>query len=189
MEVLITPVALAPPLHLIRNRSRNEGWNLWVEWCVSSWRPWFWPVHSTCYIHSIYCSCIISNKKALSKRHKSQTLVWQWWCVRCYDTLILSCWVSNVHFNFIVHDSLYYKMDKGTVWHCALVSCTPSQSIGLFFLCALFWCWVSLCAPFTIFSIEFYFIMVFIMIVATIIGIFMAILFVLNYTLMLSVTK
>ena len=58
----------------------------------------------------------------------------------------------------------------------------PSQSIGLVFGCALFWCWVSLGAPVTISLIGFYFIMIFIMIVVTIIGIFMAINYFLNYT-------
>ena len=49
---------------------------------------------------------------------------------------------------------------------------------------ALFWSWVSQCAPFTISLIEFYFIMIFIMILVTIIGIFMTILYFLNYTFM-----
>ena len=56
------------------------------------------------------------------------------------------------------------------MWHRALVGCTPSQSIGLFLGCALFWCWVSVCVPFTISLIEFYFIVNFIMIVVTIMG-------------------
>ena len=71
-------------------------------------------------------------------------------------------------------------MDIGTMWHCTLVSSTPSQSKGLFFRCALFWYWVSLGAPVTISLIEFYFIMIFIM---TIIGIIMAIDYFLDYTL------
>ena len=33
--------------------------------------------------------------------------------------------------------------------HCALVSCTPSQSIGLVLGHALFWYWVSSCIPFS----------------------------------------
>ena len=48
---------------------------------------------------------------------------------------------------------------------------------------------MSFSAPFTISMIKFYFIMIFIMIVVTIIGIFMAILYILNYTFRLSVTK
>ena len=86
-------------------------------------------------------------------------------------------------FSCIVQYSLYHNMDIGTMWHCTLVSSTPSQSMGLVLGCALFWCWVSLGAPVTISLIYFYFIMIFIMIVVTIIGIFMAIDYFLNNTL------
>ena len=88
-------------------------------------------------------------------------------------------------FNCIIKYSLYHYMDIGNTWHCALVDCTPSQSIGLVFVPALFCCWVSLCIPFTRSLIEFYFIMI----VVTIIDIFIAIIVILNYTLRLSVTK
>ena len=37
--VLITPMALAHPLHPIRSMSRKKRRNLRVGWCVSSWRP------------------------------------------------------------------------------------------------------------------------------------------------------
>ena len=83
----------------------------------------------------------------------------------------------------IVQDSLYHNMDTGTMWHCALVACTPSHSIGLFMGYALFWYWVALRAPFTISLIKFYFIMFLIMIVVIIVETSMAILFILNYTL------
>ena len=55
-------------------------------------------------------------------------------------------------------------MDIGTIWHCALVSCTPSQSMWLVlgYVGGLF----------TVILIECYFIMIFIMIVGNIIGIF-----------------
>ena len=61
---------------------------------------------------------------------------------------------SMVYFNCILQDYLYYNMDRGTMIHCALDSCTPSQSKW----CALFWCWVSLCVLFTNSFIECYFI-------------------------------
>ena len=80
-------------------------------------------------------------------------------------------------------------MDIGTMSHCALVSCTASQSVGLFFGCMLLWWRMPLCAPFTIFLIEFYFISIFIMIVVTIIWNFKVILFTWNYTFRLSVSK
>ena len=78
---------------------------------------------------------------------------------------------------------LYHNMIIGTMWHYALVSSTPSQSIGQVLGCALFWCWVSLGAPVTISLIELYFNMIFIMTIVTIIGVFMAINYFSNYTL------
>ena len=62
-----------------------------------------------------------------------QELVWPWRCVWWHVTVFLTCLVSNVYFKYKVQD--YHKMDIGTMWHCALVSCTPSQSIGLFSGC------------------------------------------------------
>ena len=61
---LITPMALAHPLHPIDNRSRNKRRNLWVGRCVSSWWPWF-PSRSSVliymyiylYVHSLYEFC------------------------------------------------------------------------------------------------------------------------------------
>ena len=114
--------------------------------------------------------------------------LWLWvtrcycWCIGWFDTVIVSCLVSSVHFSCIVQYSLYHNMAIGTMCHCALVSSTPSQSIELVLGCALFWRWVSLGAPVTS-LIELYFIMIFIMIVVTIIGIFMVIHYFLNYTL------
>ena len=70
-------------------------------------------------------------------------------------------------------------MDRGNMWHCTLVSSTPSRSIGLFYGCALVWFWVPLGAPVTISLIYFYFIMI----VVTIIGIFLPIHYFSNYTL------
>ena len=61
----------------------------------------------------------------------------------------------------------------------------PSQSKALFLGCALFGCWVSLGVLVTNSLIECYFIMI----IATIIGIFVAILFYLNYTFGLSLTS
>ena len=74
MGVLITPMALTHRLHPIKCKSRNKRRNLWVGWCVSSWRSLFWPVHSIYYIHT-------------SKRHTSQTLVWPCWCIGWFDTV------------------------------------------------------------------------------------------------------
>ena len=70
-------------------------------------------------------------------------------------TMHLICILDNWNqfflrdFKCIVQDNLCYNMYAGTMWHCALVSCTPSLSMGLFFGCTLFRCWVQLCVPFT----------------------------------------
>ena len=43
--------------------SRNNHRNLWIEWCVSSWRPWFGAVCPICYfIHTLYQSCSLSDQ-------------------------------------------------------------------------------------------------------------------------------
>ena len=68
MGVLMTPIPLAHPLHPIKSRSRNKRRNLWVGWCVSSWRPWFWPVHSFYYIHTTHNSRILTNSIILFLR-------------------------------------------------------------------------------------------------------------------------
>ena len=111
----------------------------------------------------MYNGCIEINP--VQEKYTYQELVWPWaWgYIGWYGIIILSCLDSTVYFNCIVQDSLYHNMDIGTVWHCALVSCIPSQPVMLVFGCVLIWCWVSVCVRFT----NSYFIMM----VATIIGI------------------
>ena len=53
---LITPMALAHPLHPIDNRSRNKRRNLWVGRCVSSWWPSFPSRNSVLIYMYIYIS-------------------------------------------------------------------------------------------------------------------------------------
>ena len=118
----------------------------------------------------------------LKRNRRSEQLVnrWEWkfeWMLLLIITKISNCGtineikcnmlVWNVYFNYIVQYSLYHNIDIGTMWHWALVSCTPSQSIGLVLGCAFFWCSVSSCVPLNNSSIEFYSIMI----VVTIIGI------------------
>ena len=57
-----------------------------------------------------------------------------WMICYCY------CFRSGFKCNFscIVQFSLYHNMVIGIMWHCTLVSSTPSQSMGLVFGCALF---------------------------------------------------
>ena len=82
-----------------------------------------------------------------------------WRCVAWYDIVIISWLVSNVYFNCIDPDAIYYDMNIATVWHCTSVSHTPPLSIGRIFVCALFWCWVSICDLVSNSLIDCYFIM------------------------------
>ena len=104
--------------------------------------------------------------------------MWPGWCIGWFDTVIVSCLVSCVHFKCIVQYSLCHDMDM-TLYIGQQHPITVYRTV--FWGCTLFWCWVSLGVPVTISLIELYFIMVFIMIVVTIIGIFIAIHYFLNY--------
>ena len=68
MGVLITPMAMAYPLHPIKSRSKTKRRNLRDGWYGSSWRPWFWPVHSIYYIHATHYSRILTNWNILFLR-------------------------------------------------------------------------------------------------------------------------
>ena len=98
--------------------------------------------------------------------------------------LFFYAWVINVYFNCKVQDFLYHDMDLSTMQHCTLLSCTPTQSIGLVLGCALPCYWVSLCVPFTNSLIQLYLIRK-----IEIIGIFAAILFISNDMYRFSVAK
>ena len=171
----------------------KAGWEISLEICgLDDVFHWCWPIFSIYHIHTIYYSCyfscILSNYNKVFLRDIHAKI---WYCHDGVldDTGILSCLVSIVYFICMVQDFLYHYIDIGTIRRCALVGSTPSQSIGMFFGCALFWCWVSLCASLTISLIEFYLVMIFIMRFVTTIGIFITILFILGCTFRLSLTK
>ena len=119
-------------------------------------------------------------------RYSYQKLVWPWCCVRwyCYSFLFgFKCafWLYYLGFSISWYGYRYHVTLCISQLHPIIVYRTG-------FGCALFWCRVPLCA-FILSLIEFYFIIImFIMIVVTIIEIFMAILFICNYTFRLSVT-
>ena len=128
-------MALVHSLHAIRSRSRNKHWNLRVGWRDSSWWPWCWFLYSINYhIHTMYYSCILSdwNKLFLRDLYMQRVGVAATVC-RMIRLVFLPAWfrmyISNILFRI-----LYHYMNKGTVWHCALVNCTPSQFIWLFFV-------------------------------------------------------
>ena len=46
--------------------------------------------------------------------------MWPCWCIGWFDTVIGSCLVSSLYFNFIVQYYLYHNTDIGTLWYCTL---------------------------------------------------------------------
>ena len=131
---VITPMTLAHPLYSIRSGWRNKCQSLWVGWCVSSWWPWFWSIYSIyCYIHTRYYSCILRNWNKLFIRNIYRTRIGVAMMV-CW--MIWYCYSFLLGFKYIFH--LYgssfsiSKHGHGIMWHCAVVSCTLSQSIRLF---------------------------------------------------------
>ena len=102
----------------------------------------------------------------------------------CWMIWYCYCFQSGFKCTFQLYSSVFSMSWYGYRYHVTL--CIGQQhSITVYRTglgCALLWVWVSLGAPATIPLIELYFIMIFIMIVVTIIGIFMAINYLLIYT-------
>ena len=135
MGVLITPMALAHPLHPIRSKSRNQRRNLWVGWCVSSWRPWFWPVYSIYYIHIILHSCNLSKWKKNSFKET--------YTPKVGVAMLLACWMIWYCYHFLFDFKSTFHLFRSTFfisWYgctmyqvpCDIVTWSASQSIGLF---------------------------------------------------------
>ena len=177
----------------MRSRSRNKRRNLWVGWCGSSGRPWFWSVSSIYYhIHTMYYSWILSNWNKLFPRDTymprvgvAMAVCWMIWY--CYSFLL------GLKSIFQLYSSRFSISWYGYGYYVTLCigQLHPHHSIYIYIYMtvfwggALFWYWVLLCDSFTSSLIEFFFIMI----VVTIIEIFMAIFFILNSMFRLSVTK
>ena len=164
---------------------RNLGSNI-------IWRPYEWQYHYyitkldkiaflVSYIYFLYICFLIYT----FYKKETSTDISLYMCVHSTSPALM--W--SIHIKVLIQNYLYRIMDISIMWHYALVSCTPLQSIGLGFGCTLFWCWVLLCAPFIISLIEFFFIMIFIMIVVTVNGNSMVILFILNHMFRFSTTN
>ena len=146
-------------------RTRTGGWQFWLLPChchilsiplelgrgisaeTCGLDGLFTPfiMYIPCIIVSFLVSKINSFQKTyIQKVGVAMLVYWMIWYCDCF----LSGFKCK--FSSLVQYYLYLNMDISTIWHCTLVSSTPSQSIGLFFGCAMFWCWVSLGARVTI---------------------------------------
>ena len=123
MGVLITPMVLAHPLHPIKSRSRNKHRNLWVGWYVSSWRPWFWPMHSIYHIHTTHYSRILTNQNILFLRD-IHTNSWYGHDDVLHDLILCG---SRCTFSCMFQYSLCHGMVNWYLWHCTLISSTHNR--------------------------------------------------------------
>ena len=101
-------------------------------------------------LRKFYFITIFINTKSMgTTRHcslvtstPSQSTELVWVCVALGLSsicVIFTNFLMNFYFITIIRNA----KSVGTTRHCSLVSSTPSQSIGLVFGCALFWCSVS----------------------------------------------
>ena len=101
---LITPMALAHPLHRINSRSRNKHRNLWAARCVSSWWPLFPSktvlIYDYLYVCILYTSsgyrayiCIQRGcRSILVKLHPIMV------CRTVFENVRFLCWMPIVVF-------------------------------------------------------------------------------------------
>ena len=146
------------------------------RWCVSSWWHWFWSVYSIYHMHTMYYSCILSdwNERflrdiyipgvGLAMRVCRMARYWY-----CYSLLI------GFKYIYQLYSSRYSILWYGYRYHMTLCigQLDPITVYRTGVWCALFLCWMSKCALFTNSPIMCHLIMM----AATIIGSFMAILF------------
>ena len=86
----------------------------------------------------IYIPCIIATFWVTEKKFPRDIYIRRFCVAMTVCQMIWYCYFfpawfqMYIYFNFIVQESLHYNMEICTMWHWALVSCTSSQSIGLF---------------------------------------------------------
>ena len=145
---------------------------MWPCWCIG----WFDNVVVSCLVSSVHFNCIVQYSL-----HRNMD--------RYHVTLYISQQLPITVYRSVLFLFLFFILF--VCLSVCLFLCLFCLLFFFFFFFwgggggggVLFWCWVSLSASLTIFLIEFYLIMIFIMIVVTIIGIFMVIHCFFNYTL------
>ena len=130
---LITPMALPHPLHPIKAVRGISAETCGLDDVFPPDDLGSGPcTPSIIYMPNIIAAFLLIKinsflKTCLQKDGVAMLVYWMIWY--CY------CFLSGFKctFNCIVQYSLYLNMDIGTMWHCTLVSSTPSQSLWLFF--------------------------------------------------------
>ena len=103
---LITPMALAHPLHPSNTRSRNKRRNLWVGRCVPSWRPLL-PSRNSVSIYIYLYVCILYTSSGYRTYIYTYTgsVVRYWWSYTPSQSIglvlgsaLFLCWMPLVVF-------------------------------------------------------------------------------------------
>ena len=120
---LLTWRWLAHLLHPINRRSGNKRWNLWVEWCVSSWWPFFPSRNSVLiYVYRYIYVCILyrsSGCRTCIYIHRECIQYW-WRCTtsqsigQVYRSVRFFCWMPLVVFFGFTNCVLLYDNKSNT---------------------------------------------------------------------------
>ena len=105
----------------------NKRWSLWVGWCVSSWRPWFWPVHSIYYIHTTHYNRILTINLILCGFRCAFSCMFQY--SLCYGMDIGTC--DIVHWSAAPHDCI---ANWTGFWVCVVLVLNVIRYSGHYFL-------------------------------------------------------
>ena len=121
MGVLITPMALAHPLHPIKSRLGNKRRNLWVGWYAScSFRCAFSCMfqYSLCHGMDIGTCDIVHWLAAPHNRISNRTVFWVY-VVLVFNTIRYSChyFLDILFHHYFHHDSCDYHWDVMAINH------------------------------------------------------------------------
>ena len=113
---LITPMALAHPLHPINSRSRNKCRNLWVGRCVSSRWPLFLSRNFVLICIYIYTYAFLIRILVIRRINKyTGSVVQYWWSCTLSQSIGLYwgsarflCWMPLFDFFGVTHCVLFY---------------------------------------------------------------------------------
>ena len=125
---LITPMALAHPLHPINNRSWKKRRDPWFGRCVSFWRPLF-PSRNSVLIYIYIYVCLLYGSFVIERIYTyTRSVIQYWW--NCpiiglfFGNARFLCWMPLfVFFGLpIVSCSMINSLIRGCLWPLVFVS-------------------------------------------------------------------
>ena len=126
---LITPMALAHPLHPISSRSSNKRRNLGVGRCVSSWWPLF-PSRNSCVNLFYLYVCILYTSSVIGRIYTLYIYIYyqHWWSCTKWQSIglflgVFLCWMPLFVFFClaVVSCSMINSLILGCLWPLVFV--------------------------------------------------------------------